>query len=108
MAVIHRATENAILIVHALLELDAWKSTTEIADAVGIHRDTCRKALAEMKLHGWALHRELDGQDRWRVGLELADRSLELLARRVARVKELQAEVEGVAAGAQAVLERLG
>lgn len=98
---IHAATGNVVQLLSALAERDGWSTTTEIADTCDIHRDTARKALAELATWGWVSHDDSIGQDRWRFGTALPEMAVAYQARLVARARELTREAQEIARGAE-------
>ncbi len=103
MAVVHQATANVVQTIGALHEHGGWMSTSDIANQADIHRDTCRKVLAELKLYDWVVHAERDGQDRWRLGMALPELGLEHQARINTRIRELHADSTRLARAAGAM-----
>jgi DNA-binding IclR family transcriptional regulator len=108
MARHHKATQDVIAIVVAMFGHGGWMTTSETADRAGVHRDTCRKILAELRVGDWALHSDTDGQDRWRLGTALPHLGLAYQARIVARMREARRELDELHAPVEAMLAGVG
>lgn len=70
--ILHPPTALVCALMRELGEHGGHLATAELADAVGAHRDTVRRALQELASQGWVdQSKARDGSDRWRIGPEL-------------------------------------
>ncbi len=92
----HAATANLVQIAGVLLEHGGWVTTQGLAERTGIHRDTCRRILAEGARAGWFAHAEDDGGDRWSLGPELPRIGLAWLQKMTERACALKAEFDTI------------
>lgn len=99
MMVHHESTAAVVAIISALLDVDAWVSTSTLAATTDLQRDTVRRICCELAEHGWVQRtRGEDGSDRWMLGLRLPQIGLTVQARLVRRAEALRRDFDQLTA----------
>ena len=94
----HQATAVVVDVVEALAQHGGWMSTTTLAEAIGVHRDTVRRVCAELAACGWIQRETVDEADRWTLGARLPQIGLRFQELLVRRAATLRAEFEQLTA----------
>ena len=92
----HAAAAGVVAITELLAAYGGWMDTRDIAERLGLQKDTAHRMLRQLTESGWVQRQSAPGGDRWALGLHLYQLALGHHERLVGRARSLRAEFDAL------------